>query len=264
MPCGPGCLVTYAHSVVSLLRAVRGQSKKVFVLDLDNTLWGGEVGELGPGGIRIGQGSGEGEAFLAFQQYLKEIKERGVLLAVCSKNDAEKAREPFEKRSDMILKLSDISCFVANWENKPANIVAIARQLNLKLESFVMIDDRSAERAMVRRLLPEVAVPDLPEDPAGYIQSVALHRYAETVSFTREDVSRSRYYAENARRTEMLDRSSDIDSFLASLQMQMSVQPVNQLNLERATQLINKSNQFNLTTRRYTQAQIQEMGESTG
>jgi len=263
MPCAPECLVTYAHSVVSLLRALRGQSKKVFVLDLDNTLWGGEVGELGAGGIRLGQGSGEGEAFLAFQHYLKEIKERGVLLAVCSKNDLEKAREPFEKRADMILKLSDISCFMANWKNKPENIVEIAGQLNLKLGSLVMIDDRPAERAIVRRLLPEVAVPDLPEDPSGYIHAVALHRYMETVSFTQEDILRSRYYAENVRRRELQDRSSDIESFLASLKMRMSVQPVNELNVERATQLINKSNQFNLTTKRYTQAQIREIAASS-
>lgn len=263
MPCSPEGLVIYAHSVVSLLRAIRGQSKRVLVLDLDNTLWGGEVGELGPGGIRIGQGSGEGEAFLAFQHYLKAMQERGVLLAVCSKNDAEKAREPFEKRADMVLKLADISCFVANWENKADNLVAIARQLNLKTEALVFIDDRPAERAIVRRLLPEVAVPDMPEDPAGFIPALALHRYVETVAFTREDISRARYYADNSRRQDALGRSSDIESFLASLKMRMNVQPINDLNIERATQLINKSNQFNLTTRRYTQVQVKEMAASS-
>ncbi len=259
MPCAAECLVTYAHSVVSLIRAVLGKSKKVLVLDLDNTLWGGVVGDLGAGGIRLGQGSGEGEAYLAFQRYSKDLQQRGVVLAVCSKNDDDKAREPFEKRPDMILKLSDISVFVANWDNKADNLRAIAERLDLKLDSFVFVDDNPAERAVVRRFAPEVAVPDMPEDPAGYIQALAAHRYFETVAFTREDSSRARYYAENAERRELSSRSADMGSFLASLSMQMRVEPVSALNIERVTQLINKSNQFNLTTRRYTLAQVQEM-----
>lgn len=259
MPCGTDCLTTYAHSVACLIRAILGRSRKVVVLDLDNTLWGGEVGDLGPGGIRLGQGSGEGEAFLAFQRYMKDLHERGILLAVCSKNDEEKAREPFEKRSDMIIKLSDISCFVANWESKADNLRNIASRLNLKLDSFVFVDDRPSERALVRRMLPEVAVPSMPADPSGYIQAFAHHRYVETIAFTREDLSRARYYYENARRDELASRSSDVPSFLRSLRMRMKVEPVNEMNIERAAQLINKSNQFNLTTRRYTLAQLNEM-----
>jgi FkbH-like protein len=259
MPCGPECLVPYAHSVVCLLRAIVGKSKKVLAVDLDNTLWGGVVGDLGAGGIRLGQGSGEGEAFLAFQKYLQELQKRGIVLAVCSKNDDDKAREPFEKRADMILKLADISCFVANWENKADNLRAIAARLELGLDAFVFMDDNPAERALVRRLLPQVAVPDLPEDPAGYIQALALYRYFETTSFTQEDSSRARYYKENAQRRELAASSSDLNAFLASLAMRMNVEPVNELNVERVTQLINKSNQFNLTTRRYTLAQVREM-----
>jgi FkbH-like protein len=262
MPCGPEGLVAYAHSVVCLVRAITGKSKKVLALDLDNTLWGGVVGDLGPAGIRMGQGSGEGEAYLAFQRYAKELQQRGVLLAVCSKNDPEKAREPFEKRSDMALKLTDISCFVANWENKADNLRAIAERLELKLDSIVFVDDNPAERALVRRLAPEVAVPDLPEDPSGYIQALSAHRYFEPVAFTREDASRARYYADNARRKDMAGRSADIGSFLASLRMRMKVEPVNELNIERAAQLVNKSNQFNLTTKRYTVAQLREMAGS--
>ncbi len=255
----PEGLVTYAHSVVCLIRALLGKSKKVLVLDLDNTLWGGVVGDLGAGGIRVGQGSGEGEAFLAFQRYSKNLLQRGVVLAVCSKNDDDKAREPFEKRPDMILKLADISVFVANWNNKADNLRTIAERLDLKLDSFVFVDDNPAERALVRRFAPEVAVPDMPEDPAGYIQALATHRYFETVAFTREDSSRARYYAENAQRRELSARASDIGSFLASLAMRMRVEPVHALNIERVTQLLNKSNQFNLTTRRYTVAQVQEI-----
>jgi FkbH-like protein len=258
MPCGPGPLVSYAHSIVSLLRAIVGRSKKVLVLDLDNTVWGGVVGDLGPGGIRVGEGSGEGEAFLAFQRYAKMLHDRGIVLAVCSKNDAEKAREPFEKRTDMVLKLSDFACFRANWENKADNLAEIARRLELKLDSFVFVDDNPAERALVRRFAPGVAVPDLPEDPSGYVRAVALHRYFETVGFTEEDRKRAKYYADNAERQDLQSRAADVGSFLASLGMKATIVPVNDLNIERATQLINKSNQFNLTTRRYTLAQVRE------
>jgi FkbH-like protein len=256
MPCGAECLPAYAYSVVSLLRAVRGRSKKVIVVDLDNTLWGGVVGDVGAGGIQLGQGSGEGEAYVAFQKYLKELSQRGIVLAVCSKNDPEKAREPFVRRPDMILKLSDFASFAANWDNKADNLRRIADELNLKLDSFVFVDDNPAERALVRRFLPEVAVPDLPEDPADYIQAVARYRYFETTSFTQEDAARTRFYAEDSRRRELAAIAGDLDSFLKSLAMRIKVEPIHELNIERATQLVNKSNQFNLTTRRYTVAEI--------
>jgi FkbH-like protein len=262
MPCGAECLPDYAHSVVSLLRSILGRSKKVLALDLDNTLWGGVVGDVGPGGIKFGQGSGEGEAFLAFQRYAKELSQRGIVLAVCSKNDPEKAREPFEKRADMVLRLSDISAFVANWNNKADNLRAIADRLELGLDSIVFVDDNPAERALVRRFVPQVAVPDLPEDPSGYIAAVARHRYFETTSFTREDSARGRYYFENSRRKELAAGAPDLEAFLASLRMKMKVEPVNDLNIERSTQLINKSNQFNLTTRRYTLAEVRGLVES--
>jgi FkbH-like protein len=256
MPCGAECLPAYAHSVVSLVRSLLGRSKKVLALDLDNTLWGGVVGDLGAGGIKFGQGSGEGEAFLAFQRYAKDLSQRGIVLAVCSKNDLDKAREPFEKRSDMVLRMGDISAFVANWNNKADNLRSIAAQLELGLDSIVFVDDNPAERALVRRFVPQVSVPDLPDDPSGYITAVARHRYFETTSFTREDSARARYYFENSRRKELAAGAPDLESFLASLHMKMKVEPVNDLNIERSTQLVNKSNQFNLTTRRYTLAEV--------
>jgi FkbH-like protein len=262
MPCGAECLPGYAHSVVSLLRSILGRSKKVLALDLDNTLWGGVVGDVGPGGIKFGQGSGEGEAFLEFQRYAKELSQRGIVLAVCSKNDPEKAKEPFEKRADMVLRLSDISAFVANWNNKADNLRAIADRLELGLDSIVFVDDNPAERALVRRFVPQVAVPDLPEDPSGYIAAVARHRYFETTSFTREDSARARYYFENSRRKELAAGAPDLEAFLTSLRMKMKVEPINDLNIERSTQLINKSNQFNLTTRRYTLAEIRGIVDS--
>jgi len=262
MPCGPDCLPTYAHSVAALLRAHLGRSKKVLALDLDNTLWGGVVGDLGAGGIKLGQGSGEGEAFLAFQQFAKDLAHRGIILAVCSKNDPDKAREPFEKRADMVLRLSDISAFVANWDNKADNLRMIANRLAVNLDSIVLVDDNAAERALVRRFAPEVAVPDLPDDPAGYIAAVARHRYFEMTSFTQEDRARSRFYADNAQREALQNEAPDLETFLRSLKMSMSVEPVTDLNIERTTQLVNKSNQFNLTTRRYSLAEVRQISTS--
>ena len=259
MPCGAECLVTYAHSVVSIIRALQGKSRRVLVLDLDNTLWGGVVGEVGPGGIKVADGSGEGEAFLAFQRYARQLRDQGIVLAVCSKNDDDKAREPFETRSDMALKLGDFACFLANWRNKADNLREIALQLDLGSDALVFFDDNPAERALVRRLAPEISVPDVPEDAAGYIQALAAHRYFETVAFTREDATRARSYADNARRRELAAQASDLQSFLVSLAMRMKVTPVNGLNIERVTQLVNKSNQFNLTTRRMTLAEVQEL-----
>jgi len=262
MPCGAESMVTYAHSVASLMRAVFGRSRKVAVLDLDNTLWGGQVGDAGAGGIHLGQGSGEGESYLAFQRYLKDLQQRGIVLAVCSKNDEQTARGPFEQREDMVLKLSDFACFVANYENKADNLRTIAERLHLKLDSFVFVDDNPAERAVVRRCLPEVAVPDMPTDPAGYIDAVARHRYFETASLTQEDAARARYYSADSQRQDLAAKAANVDAFLKSLDMRMAVGPVDELNLERAAQLLNKSNQFNLTTRRYTAAQVREMANS--
>jgi FkbH-like protein len=162
----------------------------------------------------------------------------------------------------MILKLSDIAAFVANWNNKADNLRAIAEQMELKLDSFVFVDDNPAERALVRRFAPEVATPDMPVDPAGYVQALADQRYFETIAFTREDTQRGEYYAKNAQRRELAARSTDLGSFLESLQMRMKVEPVGELNLERATQLVNKSNQFNLTTRRYTLAEMKSLAAS--
>jgi FkbH-like protein len=259
MPCGPEALVGYAHSVMALIRAAVGRSKKVLVLDLDNTLWGGVVGDVGPGGIQVGQGTGEGEAFAAFQAHAKGLQERGIVLAVCSKNDEANAREPFQTRPDMVLKLEDFACFLANWKDKAENLRTIAASLDLGIDSLVFVDDNPAERALVRRLVPDVATPDMPEDPAGFIQALAKHRYFEAVSYTAEDSQRSAYYVQNARRAELASRSEDLAAFLASLEMVARIEPVGRLNLERVAQLVNKSNQFNLTTRRYTAAEIERL-----
>jgi FkbH-like protein len=259
LPCAPECMVSYAHSVASLIGALRGKSRKALVLDLDNTLWGGVIGDDGLAGIRIGQGDGEGEAFLAFQQYVDGLRQRGVILAVCSKNNEEIAREVFEKHTEMHLRLSDISCFVANWDDKHINLKKIAEQLEIGTDSLVFVDDNPAERAIVRKYLPEVAVPELPEDPSGYIRAVEQHLYFQTIALGAEDLQRSEMYRANSLRSSAQTASGSIDEFLTSLEMVARVDKVSEVNLERVAQLVSKSNQFNLTTRRHTPADLMKM-----
>ena len=256
LPCAPDHLVDYGFSVASVLAARLGLTKKCLVLDLDNTCWGGVIGDDGLGGIRLGQGDAEGEAFVAFQQYAKALKQRGVLLAVCSKNEERIAREVFEKHTEMVLRMDDIACFVANWNDKAANLREIARRLNIGLNSLVFVDDNPAERALVRQLAPEVAVPEVPDDPASFIQAIEPYRYFQTLAIAQEDLQRAEYYRSNARREEALSGSANVEEYLGSLAMTARIGPVTAMSLERTAQLINKSNQFNLTTRRRSAAEV--------
>ena len=217
------------------------------------------VGDDGLAGIRLGQGNPEGEAYLAFQRYVKALRRRGVILAVCSKNDERIAREVFEKHTEMVLRLDDISCFVANWNDKAANIRTIATELNIGLNSLVFVDDNPAERAIVRQLVPEVAVPELPLDPNGYIQALDRLRYFQVVSLAGEDFRRTDFYVANALRKKVESTADNLEGFLQSLNMVGRIEPVTPLTLERSVQLINKSNQFNLTTRRYSNAEVLAM-----
>lgn len=256
MPCAPENLVDYAHSVASVLAAQRGLSKKCLVLDLDNTLWGGVIGDDGMVGIRIGQGDAEGEAFTAFQHYAKLLASRGVILAVCSKNTDEIAREVFETHPDMALRISDIACFVANWTDKASNLRHIAATLNIGLDSLVFVDDNPAERSIIRQLVPEVSVPEVSTDPIEFIEALERHRYFQVATLGADDFKRGEYYRANAARAEIASGSGDIEDYLSSLNMQSAIRPVIDATLERSTQLINKSNQFNLTTRRKTVSDV--------
>ena len=257
MPAAPEALVDYAHSAASLVAAQAGIGRKALVLDLDNTLWGGVIGDDGLGGIRLGQGDGEGEAYQAFQRYARDLAERGILLAVCSKNEEANAREVFEKHTEMVLRLEDIACFVANWQDKATNLRAIAERLNIGLNALVFVDDNPAERSIVRRLAPEVAVPELPADVTGYLRALQAHRYFQPVSLGAEDFQRTAMYRANASRDQAEASADNLDDFLQSLRMVARVRPIDAANLERSTQLINRSNQFNLTTRRYAAGEIQ-------
>lgn len=259
LPCAPACLVRYAYGVAALMAAHLGQSKKCLVLDLDNTLWGGVIGDDGVAGIHLGQGDPLGEAYVSFQRYAKALGERGVILAVCSKNEESLAREPFEKHPEMVLRGDDFSCFVANWEDKVTNLKRIAQQLNIGLQSLVFVDDNPAERDLVRQFLPEVAVPEMPEDPAEYAAALERHCYFEVAALSAEDFQRREFYRANIERQQALSGHASLDEFLRSLDMRARVGPIREADLERSVQLIGKSNQFNLTTRRHTSAEVLQM-----
>ena len=244
-----------AFEYARLIGAVKGVSKKCIVLDLDNTLWGGVIADDGIEGIVLGD-TVDGEAFVDFQKYLCTLKNRGVLLTVCSKNDENNAKEPFLNHPDMVLKLDDISVFVANWNDKASNIREIAETLNIGLDSVVFIDDNPAERALVKSFLPMVEVPDLHEDPTEYIRIIDSGHYFETISFSDEDKSRSKYYQNNTSRKNLEKKFTNLSDFLINLKMVGRAGSFDSFNLPRIVQLINKSNQFNLTTIRYSENDI--------
>jgi FkbH-like protein len=246
----------YADMVGRLLGAVRGKSRKCLVLDLDNTLWGGVVGDEGVEGLVLGPGSARGESFLAIQRLALDFKARGVILAVSSKNDDSIARAAFETHPEMALKLSDLAVFQANWQDKPSNLEAIAKTLKIGLDALVLVDDNSAERAQVRAALPTVAVPELPEDPAWYPWFLCSAGYFEAIAFSDEDRLRAQSYAADARRADVVARSRDLGDYLSALEMTLTLGPFDPAGRPRIAQLINKTNQFNLTTRRYTEAEV--------
>jgi FkbH-like protein len=262
LPFARSALPLYADFVVRTIAAMRGKARKCLVLDLDNTLWGGVIGDDGLEGISIDQGEARGEAHRAVQAAALDLRRRGVVLAVCSKNDDAIARLPFREHSGMLLKEDDISVFVANWDDKASNLERIAQRLDIGLDSLVLLDDNPAERAQVRLSLPQVAVPELGDDPSTFVRTLMMAGYFESVAFTPEDLTRADQYRGNAHRAEMLEGSRDLGQFLLSLQMQIRFAPFQPQGRKRITQLINKTNQFNLTTRRYTEAQTAEMEAS--
>lgn len=255
LPFDPELIPLYADVVARTVAAVRGTTRKCLVLDLDNTLWGGVIGDDGVDGIALGQGSAAGEAFLAVQETALALRDRGIILAVCSKNDDDVARLPFREHPDMPLKEAHIAAFVANWGDKATNLRAIAAALNIGLDALVFLDDNPVERAQVRRELPMVAVPELPADPALYPRALLAAGYFEAVAFAPEDRQRADQYRANAERAAFAG-TSDMEGYLASLDMVADFRPFDAVNRARIAQLINKSNQFNLTTQRYTEAQV--------
>jgi FkbH-like protein len=252
----------YADYICRILGSIRGKSRRCLILDLDNTLWGGVIGDDGVEGILLGNGDPTGEAFINLQKNILDLKNRGVVLAVSSKNTDEIARKPFKEHPDMLIKENDIAIFQANWTDKATNIRKIAENLSLGLESMVLLDDNPAERMQVRNELPTVAVPELPENPALFSRMLFAAGYFEAVTFSKEDKERASFYLENSQRTALKEQSSDMDSYLKSLNMEIFFSSFDKKNRPRITQLINKSNQFNLTTKRLNESEIGEIENS--
>ncbi len=260
MPASLAALPAIAKNVLDVIQTFRGIAKKCVVLDLDNTLWGGVIGDDGLSGIQIGE-LGVGHAFSELQQWLRELKNRGILLAVCSKNEEAAAKEPFEKHQEMVLRLEDFSAFVANWEDKASNIRNIREMLNLGLDSFVFIDDNPFERELVRSLLPEVTVPELPADPALYLDYLKSLNLFETNSFSETDAKRTELYRAESQRVALQQQFADFDEYLESLEMVATAAPFDEFYTPRIAQLTQRSNQFNLRTVRCTEAEIAELAK---
>jgi FkbH-like protein len=250
--------IEVANNCVQVIDAFSGNAKKCLILDLDNTLWGGIIGDDGMENIQIGD-LGIGKVFTEIQLWAKALKERGIILAVCSKNDEANAREPFEKHPDMILHNDDITVFVANWSNKHDNIKYIQSVLNIGLDSMVFIDDNPFERNMVRTYLPEVTVPELPEDPADYLVYLNTLNLFETNAYTEEDKDRTQLYKAEALRNDASRSYTSETDFLKSLNMTSEVKPFDTFTIPRVAQLTQRSNQFNLRTKRYTEEDIKQI-----
>jgi FkbH-like protein len=254
----PEANLELARSLNSLVKALYGKSRKVLVLDLDNTLWGGVIGDDGVDQIQIGRETPVGEAYAAFQEYCLSLRNRGVLLAVCSKNDDDIARSGFGHPS-AILKIEHISCFKANWEPKHENILAIAKELNLGIDSFVFVDDNPAERSLVSAQIPAVAVPEVGDQVTHYVTILEQGRYFEPVTLSKEDLERATLYSNSVLRADLERTFANYGEYLDSLDMAAEIESFKPVYLERIAQLTNKTNQFNLTTRRYTLAQMQSI-----
>lgn len=259
----PAGSLEIAKSVAALVGSVYGRSRKCLVLDLDNTLWGGVIGDDDVENIKIGKETPEGEAYTAFQQYCLQLRERGILLAVCSKNSPEIAQQGFE-HPESLLRLEHFSAFRVNWEPKHENIKAIASDLNIGLDSLVFVDDNPAEREIVSAQLPMVAVPDVGSDVSNFIRALEQERYFEPVALSADDLKRAGQYEDNARRMQAQGQFASYADYLDSLEMTAEIAPFRSVYLERITQLINKTNQFNLTTRRYTLSEIERLSGDPG
>ena len=248
-----------ASRVMDIVCAVKGQFKKCLILDLDNTVWGGVIGDDGLEGIQLGHGLGIGKAFTEFQMWVKKLKQRGIIICVASKNNEETAKEPFEKHPDMVLKLDDIAVFQANWDTKVDNIRTIQQILNIGFDSMVFLDDNPFERNIVRENIKGITVPELPEDPAEYLEYLYSLNLFETASYSNLDKDRTKQYQVEAQRVSLSKTFTNEADFLKSLNMVSVVSGFTKFNTPRVAQLSQRSNQFNLRTVRYTDADIEAL-----
>jgi FkbH-like protein len=262
-PCSLEHLPRIAKNIVDVLLAVRGRIVKCVVTDLDNTLWGGVIGDDGLDGIVLSaHDSGVGESYVRLQLFLKQLRNRGVLLAVSSKNDEATALLPFLQHPDMMLKRADISVFVANWEDKASGLRRIRDELNIGFDSMVFLDDNPFERNLVRELLPEVIVPELPGDPSAAVAYLSQLNLFETAAFSAEDAQRAEQYRREAQRRESAANCASVDDYLRTLDMKLVLARFDRFHVPRIAQLMQRSNQFNLRTRRLTEMECRGLMEN--
>ena len=250
-----------AFNISKIIISIIGKSKKCLVLDLDNTCWGGVIGDDGLDGIHIGTETAIAESYIVFQKYVKELKDRGITLAICSKNDFENAKEGFS-HTESILKFDDFTAFKADWGPKHKNILDIANEINIGIDSLVFIDDNPVERDIVFSQIPSVSVPDVGSDVVDFIRHIDRNGYFEPISLSDDDINRSQYYEDNKKRANEQATFQSYDEFLVSLDMTAEIKSFSSIYLGRITQLINKTNQFNLTTKRYTSGEIESISKS--
>jgi len=247
----------------SVLREVIGSRPKALILDLDNTLWGGVIGDDGLNGIRLGKDSQEGEAFLAFCEYVLSLSRRGIILGICSKNDFENAKEVFEKHTAMPLNLDDFAAIKCNWNNKADNLIEIARELNIDVSALVFADDNPAECEQVRQALPSVRIINMDGDPAEFIRKLEDRRFFEAQRLTTEDLSRNKSYQARKEINKLKSSVTDLVSFYESLEMTAEIKEAVQEEVPRIEQMEAKTNQFNLSTRRLTATDIKALMADT-
>jgi FkbH-like protein len=250
-----------ARAQAGYVKAVKGRGRKCIVVDLDDTLWGGIVGEDGIDGIHLGE-TPPGNIFADFQRLLRDFHDRGILLAINSKNNPEDALEVIRDHPAMVLREEHFTAMRINWQDKVTNLREIAAELNLGLDSFVFVDDNPAERLHVEQALPEVLTVDLPRDSAAYRRCLEQLNDFTVVQLTPEDMSRTSMYRAERQRRSLHESSASLDEFLASLRMEVSIEPLAPRTVRRAAQLVQRTNQFNLTTRRYSDEDLRRLGEN--
>ena len=265
MPLNPKLSANFSQWLSRQFEMIEMKRKKCIVLDLDNTVWGGIVGEDGMDGIQLGN-EYPGNTYIFFQKYLMELSNNGILLAVCSKNNEADVLEVWEKHPCLLLRKEHFVAYRINWNNKPDNIKEIAIELNIGLDSIVFIDDNQAEQALVKQMLPQVEVPDFPAHPylfPEFAKKLTVN-YFGTYRLTKEDVSKTQQYKENTKRIQFQNQFADFDNYLQNLAMELTIESLNDFNIARIAQLTQKTNQFNLTTRRYTETDIRNFAQKGG
>jgi FkbH-like protein len=258
----PRFLPDYSRLLATALRSALGKTKKALILDLDNTLWGGVIGDDGIDGILLGPDTAEGEAYQSFCQYVKRLGQRGVILGVCSKNEYAIAAAVFQNHPHMPLKLDDFAVVCCNWEDKVSNVSRIAQELNIDISSIVFADDNPAECELIRQHLPEVFTVQLDGDPALFVRTLDQQHLFDSQAFSREDINRAASYRARAQSLELQTKAPDLDAYLASLEMRVQVKVAGPVELPRLAQMEMKTNQFNLATRRLSLEQLQSMAKS--